>query len=438
MLKDSFCSSPWFHLRIDPAGRYLPCRWSSHQDTTGYTVENTSISEFMNSDIMQGIRASLLDGDKLPMCSACHYEDSNNKVSGRQRQLLKSAINIDNFDKTFCSSPHWSIFEDTYANGWHSDYQPVDLQIDLGNTCNSACIMCSPTYSSKLGTDYNKLHILEPSIFKIHENFKNWTDDPVLVDKFVSELSAIPNIRYIHFLGGETLYLKSFYDICNRLIDLDLAKDISIGTTTNCTVSSPKLDFIIQNFQHVHLGLSVEALHPVNDYIRYPSKHTQVALNISKFLELRKQHNLHLSLRITPNVFSIYHLDTIFDFMLAEKITAESCNILHDPSCLRIELLPKEIITECMNKINRVIQKYQLVKDQQVIINRRREDLVDPVITQVIFEYQHLLENLVVPTDVEQERSNLVKYIRAFEQVHENTILDYLPEYEKFLRSYGY
>jgi hypothetical protein len=165
----------------------------------------------MNSDIMQGIRASLLDGDKLPMCSACHYEDSNNKVSGRQRQLLKSAININNFDKTFCSSPHWSIFEDTYANGWHSDYQPVDLQIDLGNTCNSACIMCSPTYSSKLGTDYNKLHILEPSIFKIHEHFKNWTDDPVLVDKFVSELSAIPNIRYIHFLGGETLYLKSFY-----------------------------------------------------------------------------------------------------------------------------------------------------------------------------------------------------------------------------------
>ena len=438
MLKDTFCSSPWFHLRLDPAGRYLPCRWSSHQDITGYTVANTSLSEFMNSDIMQGIRAKMLDGDKLTMCSACHYEDANHKVSGRQRQLLKSAVNIDNFDKTFCSSPHWPLFEDTYTNGWSSKYYPVDLQIDLGNTCNSSCIMCSPVYSSKLANEYLSLSSIEPTLFKKHTPFKNWANDPVLMDKFVTELVAIPNIKYIHFLGGETLYLKSFYDICERLIAAGVAKDISIGTTTNCTVHHIQLENIIKNFKHVHLGLSVEAIHSVNDYIRYPSTVKSISSNIQKLLNLRQQTNLHLSLRITPNIFSIYHLDTIFELMIDEKITAESCNILHDPSCLRIELLPKELIAVCLDKINQVIQKHHLVRDDQTIVNRRREDLVDPVITQVIFEYQHLLENLVVPTDVEQERSNLVKYIRAFEQVHENTILDYLPEYEKFLRSYGY
>jgi hypothetical protein len=438
MLKDTFCSSPWFHLRIDPAGRYLPCRWSSHQDTTGYTVANTTISGFMNSNIMQEIRARMLDGNVLSMCSACHYEDSNNKVSGRQRQLLKSAVDINNFDKTFCSSPHWDSFEHSFNNHGHTNSQPVDLQIDLGNTCNSSCIMCTPTYSSKLSSEYKLLSNLQPSIFKLHEPFKNWTDDTTLVDKFVNELTQISNVKYIHFLGGETLYLKSFYTICNQLIDLGLAKDISIGTTTNCTVYTPELEYIIQNFKHVHLGLSVEAVHPINDYIRYPSKHTQVALNIVKFLQLRKQHNLQLSLRITPNIFSIYHLDTIFELMLAEGIIAESCNILHEPSCLRIELLPRELITVCLTKINQVIQKHQLIKDHQTIINRRREDLVNPVIAQVIFEYKHLLENLVVPTNVEQERYNLVKYLKAFEQVHNNTILDYLPEYEEFLRSYGY
>jgi hypothetical protein len=124
--------------------------------------------------------------------------------------------------------------------------------------------------------------------------------------------------------------------------------------------------------------------------------------------------------------------------MLDQQVIAESCNILHDPSCLRIEILPKELISQCLAKINQVIQKYQLVEDSQTIINRRRDDLVNPVIAQVIFEYQHLLENLVAPTNVELERYNLVKYIRAFEQVHNNTILDYLPEYEEFLRSYGY
>jgi hypothetical protein len=401
-------------------------------------VANITILGFMNSDIMQGIRAKMLDGESVPMCSSCHYDESNNKVSGRHRQLLKSAINVDNFDKTFCSSPHWPMFENTFANAENDNYQPVDFQIDLGNTCNSACIMCSPTYSSKLAAEYPKLINFEPTLFKQSQSFKNWADDPALVDKFVNELSAIPGIKYIHFLGGETLYLKSFYDICNRLIELDLAKNISIGTTTNCTVYSEELEYIIRNFKHVHLGLSVEAIHNVNDYIRYPSNIKQVSTNIARFLQLRELYNIQLSLRITPNIFSIYYLDTIFKLMLTEQVIAESCWILHNPSCLRIEVLPKELIAVCLAKINQVIQQYHLVQDTQTIINRRREDLIDPVISQIIFEYKHLLENVIVPNNVEEERYNLVKYIRAFEQVHNNTILDYLPEYEEFLRSYGY
>ena len=160
MLKDTFCSSPWFNIRIDPAGRFLPCRWSVHQESTGYNIATTSIYEFMNSDVMREIRISMLAGDKLRMCNSCCYDDTNNKVSGRQRQLLKSAITITNFDKTFCASPHYSMFDQTETNNQLS-YTPVDLQIDLGNTCNSACIMCNPTYSSKLSIDYDKLQLSE-------------------------------------------------------------------------------------------------------------------------------------------------------------------------------------------------------------------------------------------------------------------------------------
>jgi hypothetical protein len=438
MLKDTFCSSPWFHLRIDPAGRYLPCRWSSHQDTTGYTVANTTILGFMNSDIMQGIRTRMLDGNKQRMCNDCYNQDQHNKVSGRQRQLLKSAISITNFDKSFCSSPHWNQFEYSYQHHGKTNTTPVDLQIDLGNTCNSSCVMCSPTYSSKLTQEYIALNRIDSTLFKSYIPFKNWTNDTTLVDKFVTELASLSNIKYIHFLGGETLYIKSFYDICNRLIDLGLAKNISIGTTTNCTVYTEELEYIIRNFKHVHLGLSIESLNNVNDYIRYPSDIEQVKSNISKFLELRDKTNLHLSLRITPTVLSIYHLDTVFELMIDQKIIAESCNILSDPSCLRIELLPKELIKDCLNKINQIIEKYQLVQTDQTIINQRRDDLVDPVIAQIIFEYRNFLKTLTVPNNVEEERYNLIKYLQAFEQVHNNSVLDYLPEYEKFLRSYGY
>lgn len=437
-LRDNFCSSPWFHIRIDPQGNYLPCRWSSNQDLTGYNIADTSIFEFMNSSIMQDIRTRMLAGDALAMCSACYYEDSNNKISGRQKQLLKSAVNIQNFNKTFCASPHWHHFEYSHEHQGQTNTQPVDLQIDLGNTCNSACIMCIPTYSSRLANDYIKLNPIDPTLFKNYSVGKNWADDDALIDKFVDEISKISNIKYIHFLGGETLYLKSFYKICNRLIELGHSKSISIGTTTNCTVNGPELDHIINNFKHVHLGLSIESFHFINDYIRYPSQIDDVWDNIEYFLNLRRQTGLHLSLRITPNILSIFHIDSIFEFMITNKITAESCNILHEPSCLRIELLPDDIRQQIIDKINRVIQHHGLVKTDDIIINRRRDDLIDPVINSVIFEYKSLLENIQPLELVEQERYNLVKFIKSFELLRNNCVLDYLPEYEEFLRSYGY
>jgi sulfatase maturation enzyme AslB (radical SAM superfamily) len=298
--------------------------------------------------------------------------------------------------------------------------------------------MCKPLHSSRLGQDYKKLIAIEPALFNEQIKFANWTDDDLLVDKFISELSQISNIRYIHFLGGETLYLKSFYTICNRLIELGLAKDISIGTTTNATLYNENLEYIIKNFKHVHLGLSIETVTTLNDYIRWPSKIDQVLDNIDKFIKLRNHANLQLSLRITPNIFSVYHIDKMFEFMIKNKITAESCNILFDPSCLRMELLPDNVRQEIINNIDKVIDDSKLIKSQDVIINRRREDLIDPVISDIIYEYRDFLLNYQTPNNVEQERHNLVKFIKAFETIRNNSILTYLPNYEEFLRAYSY
>lgn len=437
-LKDNFCSSPWFHIRINPEGNYVPCRWDFSLAPSQHNVRNTSLFEYMNSDIMRNLRLNFLNGQSHSTCKSCKYDEQNSKVNGRQRQLLKSVITVDNFEKTFCASPHWDWFDYSYNNEGHTDKLPVDLQIDLGNTCNSACIMCYPIYSSKITTDYKKLHKIEPLLFSNPTAINNWTDDPILVDKFVDELTKISNIKYIHFLGGETLYLKSFYTICNKLIERDIAKNVSIGTTTNCTVYTPELEHIIKNFKHVHLGLSVEAIHPVNDYIRWPSQINSVVDIIKKFMGLREITNLHLSLRITPSILTIGHIDMLVEFMIQNSIIAESCNLLQDPSCLRIELLPKKLVDHVIDKINNIIEKYQLIKPAQSLVNRRNDNIKNQVIADVVFEYKHLLENMVEPEDVENQRHDTVKFIKAFESIRNNNILDYLPEYEEFLRSYGY
>jgi len=85
-----------------------------------------------------------------------------------------------------------------------------------------------------------------------------------------------------------------------------------------------------------------------------------------------------------------------------------------------------------------LVDRYNLQRSENIIINRRVPETVDSVIGEVVFEYVDFLTNYKEPDDIEESRNELIKYIHAYESIHNNKILDYLPEYEEFLRSYGY
>lgn len=388
---------------------------------------------------MNNVRSQMLEGKKLAMCESCHYDQNLGKVSGRQRQLLKSGIHESNFDKTFCNSQHFPWFEQSYEHQGETDYYPTDLQIDLGNTCNSSCIMCKPMWSSRVQQDHAQLHKVDPDVFEQPENYKNWTQDPESVARFVDGLSEIgSNLKYVHFLGGETLYMKAFWDITDRMIETGMAYRTTLGTTTNCTVYNSQVESIIKKFKRVNLGLSIESVTPLNDYVRWPSNIDTVIDNIKKYMALRKDNDLHLSLRITPNVLSIYHLDQLIDFMIENDIMAESCNILTDPPVMKMELIPGDIRSQVLDKLLRTVYKHGFKRSNTPMINRRIQERNMQVINDIVFEYVDFIKNYKEPDNVTEQRKNFVKYISAYENMRNNNILEYLPEYEKFLRSHGY
>ena len=168
---------------------------------------------------------------------------------------------------------------------------------------------------------------------------------------------AIPNLKYVHLLGGETLYDENFYTICEALIERGAAQNVIMGTTTNGTVYNERIEHIIRNFKEVHLGISIEAVSKLNDYIRYPSQVNEIKRNIERYLDLRADTGLNVIIRISPNIFSIYELDQLFEYLIQVHAIAESCNILTDPASLRIELLPNDIRQECLQKFNELVTK---------------------------------------------------------------------------------
>lgn len=438
MLKDTFCSSPWFHLQLNHDGRFKKCRFGKWGPGTlsELNISQTSLLTFYNSDEMKKFRLDMLNGEKLNFCDSCYYEDSFNKLSGRVKQLYKSSIDLNNFELTARSSPHYDKFLYSQNNLGESNHKPVDLQIMLSNTCNSACIMCEPESSSRLNLDYKKLHKINSKIFKSPANNYSWTHDSVVLEKFIEELTSIRNLRYLHFLGGETFYDDAFYQISDALLEQGI-DDVIIGTTTNGTIINDKIRTYISKFKNVHLGISIESVTALNDYIRWPSKIESVLVVLDQYLKLRDQNsNLHLTLRITPNILSMYEIDKLFVYMLENNISAESCNILYNPPQLKIELLPQDIRLEIIEKIKNVIEYYEL-KDTNVV-NIRRSDLVRESTSKVILDYYNFMCNYTVPSDADDLRFKLVEFLKGFEHLRKNSIIDYLPRYENFLRSYGY
>lgn len=436
MFEKTFCSSPWFHVRLSYDGGFESCRWAKNPQRL-YNFQDTTIMQYYNSDQMRQLRQQLLDGEKPSHCDTCYYEESFGKLNGRIRQLNKSAVDVNNFDLTLRSSPHYNNFKYSLDNNGLANLEPVDLQIELGNKCNSACIMCTPEASSRLETDYKKLHKIDAELFTQPSTYTSWTRDANNVERFVEQITSIKNLRYVHFLGGETLYEEAFYTICDRLIDSGKAPDIIIGTTTNGTIYNDNIKRYAQNFRQCHLGISIESVTDLNDYVRWPGKIDSILPNIDKFLQLRDTcPELFISLRITPNVFTVWEIDKLFTYMIKNQVIAESCNILHKPNCLRIELLPDDVRQEVVAKIQDLIDYYEL--DKQDVVNVRRQDKINQVISNVILDYYHFLSNYKTPDDVESARYQLVKFLKAFESIRNNSIINHVPRYEKFLRYYGY
>jgi organic radical activating enzyme len=428
-LKKNFCSSPWFHMRVLPSGELRYCRWM--EDKKNPIVSNLNQTDFLTffQKEMSALRLKMLQGEHISSCDQCAKMEEHGKISGREKQLLKVGIKLDNFEKTFISSTFYDEFENSANHHGDTELWPQDWQIDLGNYCNSGCIFCSPIYSSKLANEFKKLGLIE------NLPPKNWTDDDKAVDRFVELLSQSKKLSYLHFLGGETLITPAFKKILLKLIEKGLNTNTSIGFTTNLTVWDESIVELLKQYKEVNLGMSIECLHPINDYLRWPSKIEKVKEILEKWIQLGKQQNWLIQFRITPTIFSIAHIKTIYDYAYTYDVGVESCNFLYNPSFMRMSVLPTDVRQNIAKELQYWINSKKLLFVEERIINTRDPNKAKDYILQDAMSYVDYLQN---GPDESSSWPALVSYLKKLESSRKNSILDYAPEYEKLLRSAGY
>jgi len=419
-LKDQFCPSPWFHMRITNDGGMIYCRWTDRTNTQANIQDVDPVDFFQHH--MSDIRNSMLKGSAPAGCADCHLMEKHNKVSGRQRQLLKVGVRLEHFEKSLASSPWVSTFDNLECT-----QLPQDWQIDLGNYCNSACVFCDPGASSRLASEWKRIGFIDQL------PLSNWTDDPALVTKFVDAIKQSPNIQYLHFIGGETLITPAFKIILEALIRAGLNRSATIGFTTNLITWDSEVVELLTQFNGVNLGMSIEAFKIVNDYVRYPATLPKVYETLDRWLEVAKKHNWLMQFRTTPTILTIGHLLSVYQYAWDHEIAVESCNFLNKPEFMRPSVLPIEYRSSIICQLEDWIAQHSIAGS--TIVNTRDPNIARQQVVQDLQSYVNYLKN---QPDESDRLPELVKFLKKLEASRGNSVITYLPEYEELFRTAGY
>ena len=353
---DTFCSAPWFGLRINWDGRYQPCcviqdEFSEFIGKKNYSIHQHSVDDWMTSEYAQYLRKELTQGKKIKECSQCWQKEESNLQSERQICNNSATKNTGhNLDNTWINS-----FLKNANN--YKDYVLVKADVKVSNVCNFSCAMCHPYDSSKIYDKWKKDTTSDFVQEKIKDNPTYFLDIEKLFQakpkyKLLLDILEHP-IVHLKVLGGEPLLDKELLNILQNL-DTNKKSKISITVITNGSQDLVDATHTLKGFKSVNFIVSLEGVNKMQDYVRQGSDWSYIEQNIIK----ARGQGIEIGITHTLQAMSILHLSDLLvwahtnklplDFSLCTKPDYLSLSVL--PDYLKEYALKKLFATEQQNK----------------------------------------------------------------------------------------
>lgn len=409
--KKTFCVLPWIHSFVNSNGAYQVCCTSEEHhegipdnNNINFNISNQpKVEDVMNSNFMKELRLKMLKGEWSEVCTRCFETERLDGVSRR---------NIENHDNAKLIQDLISKTENDGAI--KPKFKSLDYR--LGNRCNLQCRMCGVFSSDKWIKDWNKVkpgadHLNSEQI-KYYENF-NWVDAPFLISEMVSKIDSVERI---HFAGGEPLLSPQMSVLLKECIKMGVAKKIILSYNTNITVLPGEVLTLWREFKEVRLLCSVDGFEVINDYIRPPSKWS----NINKNLEYLDKNASELGiteilLSCTVQIYNILSLDKLYAYLGKFEKIVPALNLinLHYPDYLSTKVLPVEA---------------------KKISTKRLIDIAQSLENKLGPEHQYLIENIhqiikfMNEHDLSSKLVNFKKMNSKFDEIKDVKIHTALPE----------
>lgn len=421
-LKDTFCNTPWFEAHIYWDGSLGICCQESQKLTTDpkYNIANMSLLNWFNSEPVKQFRLAILSGNKVTECSNCYIEEKVSNTSRRIRSNQKSVIFTKTaFDLSYTQSPHIALFN-TKLGGATTSF-PVDIHIDLGNYCNLACRMCHPGASSAIATQYVRWGL--PGVTK-----QDWTKDTVVWNKFLNDLLLIPNLRNLHFMGGETLLTNRF----EELVDFMIAHkrfDVCFSFVTNGTTFNKQLIDKLKLFPRVGIEVSIETATKHNNYIRQNSEVNVVIDNIERYLVDCNHTSITITVRSAISLLSVGQYYTLLRYCLEHRILIKSL-LVNTPPYLDVRCLPHSIRQQYLEEYVKMDTELASADISADFNESNADNYVQSIRTQV----QQVI-GLLNSVDQLNYTNEFIQWMARWDEYSNTNLLEYYPEFTEWIKN---
>ena len=342
------CLAPQASVTVSQKGYIAPCcqfnLWPEDEWFSIYDLD--SLHEAHGTDRWNKYDSELSKYDGSNKCRTCIREEESGAHSLRQTWNEK----IKKEDK-------------------HIEH----LEISLDFTCNMMCRSCGPSQSSK----WNGSSILEElqmlnmpdneGAYTAIKNPRNYQDNI----KRVLSNTNLSHLKEVTLVGGEPLYSKSLPWFLSLLHE-----DVRLIVVTNGSLLPS--DEMFSKFKYVKFQVSIDAIGDLGTAMRMKVPFETIDKNIRQMI--KKYHiGVHTTISV-QNINRLYELDKYCVNLGQEKVQ-HSVALLHDPSYMRIDIIPLEIRMKWLTD-NKEINPY---------LNMPYRESISDV--------QHFLENMEIMDD---------------------------------------
>lgn len=326
----TFCLHPFTHLEIGNSGEIAPCcRFDrSYKMNDGVTAKITdSFDSIVNSNHSLELKKALLNGEQYPGCHRCWRDEAAGMASQRQRYNRK-----------------YMQYSNQFTD--HNQFKLLSFDLKLGNTCNQMCVICNPSNSSMLASEYkimfnwgSKYDTADLSWYRNEEN----------MEKIEKQLDTI---LHIDFFGGEPWLIKQQWDILQKIIDIGRSHEVTLNYATNGSIFKEEFFDIFSKFKKVSILFSADGIEETFEYNRYPGTWEVFKNNLDRSL-LYMNSSLSINIGYTVSIYSIFNIIESLEYYSSisnetnnlevwfNLVSEEEYSIKHLPNNLKESLIKK-------------------------------------------------------------------------------------------------